>query len=57
MLRRSSVLFLLLMFLSALSLADTVTITQGETVVLNLRVVNNAEQAIVFIWEVTKRAF
>ena len=57
MLGRFSVLFLLLMFLPALSLADTVTITRGETVVLNLRVVNNVEQAITFIWEVTKRAF
>jgi hypothetical protein len=38
--------FLIFMLFPCLVLAHTVAVTQGETVTLNLRIVNNAQQAI-----------
>ena len=47
MLKRTLVLsFLFITLLPCLTTAHTVTVTQGETVTLNLRVVNNGRQAI-----------
>ena len=46
MLRRFLIPLLFLMFLPGLALAHTVSVTQGETVVLSLRVVNSGKQAI-----------
>ena len=45
--RRPLILFLLLMLFPALALARTVTVTQGETVTLNLKVVNTGAEAII----------